>query len=128
MIWKMLIIMVAFLMPYLSRLPGVFTRDATWFWSYLPSWGGFAFLSIFNALAVVPLLVLALVGDNSRVGYAFLITAAVHGLATFWFNYNYDLAADAQAGIALIVFPLAVLGITTVVGLVTFFGERMIKQ
>jgi hypothetical protein len=125
--WKIIVIIVAFAMPYLARIPRSLTRGPDWFWSYLPSPGAFFFFSAFNLIGLVPLAILAAVSARSGANGAFILTAVVHMAATFAFHQGYDLASDAQAAIGLVVFPLIVFAITALIALVAFFIERAIR-
>jgi hypothetical protein len=124
--WKIIVIVVAFAMPYLARIPRSLTRGPEWLWSYLPSPGALLFFGAFNLIGLVPLAILAAVSARSGANVAFILTAAVHMAATFAFHQGYDLAADAQAAIGLVVFPVIVGAITAVTALVAFFAERWI--
>ncbi|HYF61174.1 MAG TPA: hypothetical protein VD886_00080 [Herpetosiphonaceae bacterium] len=127
MAWKIVLIAMAFAMPYLARIPRSFTRGADWFWSYLPSPGAFLFFGAFNLIGLAPLAVLGFVSASKGTDTAFLATALVHMAATFLIHQGYDLAADAQAAIGLVVFPLLVFAITAATALVAFFAERAIR-
>ncbi len=128
MYWRItLILVIAFFMPYLARIPGMFIHGSEWMWSYIPSPEGFLFLSAFNLIALIPLAVLGFISANRGMNVAFIVTTIVYCVATFFFHSSYDLASDAQAAIGLVVFPFIIAGITLLTALISFFAERALK-
>ncbi len=125
--WQITLV-VAFFMPYLARIPGMFTRGPEWLWSYIPSLNAVLFFSMFNLIALVPLGVLGFFSASKGMEVSLILTTIVYMGLTFFFHYSYDLASDAQAAIGLMIIPLVIAGITLVTALVTFFAEIVIKR
>ena len=91
-------------LPYLCRL----YKGLDWMLQYLPdSLGGVLFFGAFNAVAVAPLLLAWFLRKRLPVTW-YLTFAAVTGLICL-LHHDYDLAADAQAAIALVIFPFFIL-------------------
>lgn len=121
-------LVLAFLMPYLSRVPGMTTYGSDWLWSYIGGISGFLFFGAFNLISIVPLLVVGLFFIFEKVRISFALTALVHLLATYYLHHDYDLAADAQAAIGLIFIPIIILVITLPVALVSSVIEWSIYR
>jgi hypothetical protein len=117
------VLVLAFLMPYLSRIPGTVVHGSDWFWSYLPDVSGFLFFSVFNLISIIPLLAAGLFFAFGRFKVSFALTALTHLIATFYFHHDYDLAADAQAAIGLIFIPIFVGVITLAVAIISTVVE-----
>ena len=91
-------------LPYLCRL----YKGLDWMLQYLPDGlGGFVFFGAFNAVAVVPLLPAWFLRKRLPATW-YLTFAAVTGLICL-LHHDYDLASDAQAAFALVIFPFIVL-------------------
>jgi hypothetical protein len=118
------VIAAAILMPYLARLPLTLTRGAGWLYQYTPSVSAVVFFSAFNLLSLLPLVFAGILFITNRATWTFYIGAAVYLTAMFFFNFDYDLTADAQAAIALLVFPFIAAFFTFVGAAIAFVVER----
>ena len=123
-----IVLLVAFVAPYLSRIPGTITHGSEWFWSYLPSFSAFMFFGAFNLISLIPLLVVGIFFVRGKFKVSFALATLTHLVSTFWFHHNYDLAADAQAGIGLIFIPIVVGAITLAVGAVSMLVEWLVNR
>ena len=92
------------LLPYLCRLP----KGIDWVKQYLPDEGhlvgGLIFFHCFYSIPAV-LLVISIY-TSKKYAIPFLTTFLSLTIVTIYFNYNYDLASDAQAAIGLIFMPI----------------------
>lgn len=118
---RIAITVVGILLPYAARIP----RGSEWLQQYTDtSVAGFLFFGAFNAIAWGALLGASSLFRHPRpmllpclLGFGFLA----------WAHYNLDLAADAQAAIALVLIPIfAVVPIAIGVGL-GWIGERLLR-
>lgn len=112
---QILIVIVGIILPYAARLP----RGTEWVGQYTGTGlNGFLMLEAFNAIAW-----------GSLLGLTFLIRRPIAMLAPCllgfgflaWTHATLDLAADAQAGIGIVLIPiyaLAPIAIGGVIGLV----------
>jgi hypothetical protein len=96
---------IGILLPYLARLPGVARHGSTWLTSYFPSFGAMVFLGVFNLLPVATLFALRRLDKNRDVPVR--VAAFLAYLFLFYNHAVLNLAADAQAAIALIFIPVA---------------------
>lgn len=100
------------LLPFLARLP----LGVDWAAQYLPDAGrvlwGLLFFAAFNSLPGV-VLAIAVLGRLALPRAALLLVFLLMSTLTIAAHYGYDLAADAQAAIWLVVAPvyIAVVGI-----------------
>jgi len=97
------------ILPYLSRLP----RGLDWVAQYLPDEGflvpGLIFFHALYSAAAIPLIRHLYLGEKPGPAWTLALLAET---AFIWFwNKDYDLAADAQAATGLVVFPLVAMGI-----------------
>ena len=92
------------LLPYLSRLP----YGIEWVKQYLPDPGmEIVGLLFFHAFYSIPAVILiASVYLSKRHAIPFITTFLVLSIVTVLLNHDYDLAADAQAAIGLLVIPM----------------------
>jgi hypothetical protein len=96
---RIIVVLVGLLLPYAVRLP----RGAEWLHQYTDiSLGGWLFFVAFNAIAWGAILAVSFLYRRpvsllapSLFGFGFLA----------WAHYSLDLAADAQAAIALVIIP-----------------------
>ena len=118
---RIAITVIGILLPYAARIP----RGSDWLQQYTDtSVDGFLFFGAFNAIAWGALLGASFLFRHPRpmllpclLGFGFLA----------WAHYNLDLAADAQAAIALVLIPIfAVVPIAIGVGL-GWIGERLLR-
>ena len=116
------IIIVGILLPYLARIPGGTEWVEQYMWLDL---GGFLFTAAFNAIAWGALLALTFLYRHAAsmffpcgLGFVFLA----------WAHYTLDLAADAQASIALIFIPIYSLVPTGVGALIGLVIDRRVRR
>ena len=115
---RILVVLLGLLLPYATRLP----RGAEWLHQYTDlSFGGWLFLGAFNAIAWGAILVVSFLYRRpvslfvpSLLGFGFLA----------WAHYTLDLAADAQAAIALIFIPIVALAPILVGAAIGYFLDR----
>lgn len=115
---RILVILVGLVLPYAARVP----RGLQWLEQYTQAGlGAWLFLSAFNAIAWVALLAVSLTYQRpssllapSLLGFGFLA----------WAHYSLDLAADAQAAIALVFIPIYALGPLLVGAAIGFVLDR----
>ncbi len=123
-----LVLLLGFFMPYLSRISGATVHGSDWFWSYLPDLSGFLFFSAFNLISLLPLVGAGLFFLFGRFKLTSVLATLTHLIATFYFHHDYDLAADAQSAIGLIFIPIIVGGITLAVAAISLVIELVIKK
>jgi len=119
---RIVVALVGILLPYAVRLP----RGLTWLHQYLDvGLGGFLFFGGFNAIAWVAILALGSL-------YKRPVSLLVPSLSGFgflgWAHYSLDLAADAQAAIALVFIPIYALLPIAVGGLIGYGLDRYLRQ
>lgn len=101
---RIAIVVVGILLPYVARLPGVFTHGPDWLWSYLGHGVAAAlFFGLFNAIAWGAVLKASYSYRNPHAVWfaavpAFVFLAANHAFL--------DLSADPQAALGLLFIPL----------------------
>lgn len=110
------------LIPYVARLP----RGITWLQQYLDvGLGGFLFFGGFNAIAWGAILALGSLYKRP----ASLLVPSLFGFAFLaWAHYSLDLAADAQAAIALVFIPVYALLPIAVGGLIGYGVDRYLRR
>ena len=101
---RWLILIFGILMPYLARLPGIPEHGIGWLLSYFGS-GIFAIL-FFQAFNMILVGVVWLFTRNLKQPLLALWPAVLGYALPFYFHATLDLAADAQAAIALIFIPI----------------------
>jgi hypothetical protein len=105
--WSLLALLYVNLLPYLSRSWG----GLDWVAQYLPDAGfelvGMLFFHTFYSMPAIPLIISIWVSKTSRAPW--LCTVAVVTAFTVAVNATNDLAADAQAAISLVVFPVFIM-------------------
>ncbi|HVK94744.1 MAG TPA: hypothetical protein VM571_08455 [Noviherbaspirillum sp.] len=94
--------------PYLARVPGTFIHGHKWLTSYFPSLEGVVFFGIFNLIPWGALALLRASYRNSVIPFWSAAAAALCFL--FYVHSRLDLAADAQAAIALVFIPIYSVG------------------
>lgn len=119
---RLVIIVLGIAMPYLARLPGVATHGSSWLTSYfgngLPA---LLFFGAFNAICWGAAL-LATVGLRHVRSAWFPAVAALGSSA--WMHSTVDLAADAQAALALVFIPFMTLPFTATGWIIGYFYDR----
>ena len=102
-----LLIAYFILLPFLSRIGG----GPGWVAQYLPDEGllvpGLIFFALFSSIPAITLIGL-LPSSPESARLPEIIAFVVMSVLTVLFNYDYDLASDAQAAIGLVVFPIVV--------------------
>ncbi len=98
------------LLPYLCRLP----KGIDWAMQYLNTESflmfifGFLFFSLFAAIPAL-LLVFSII-FSQKYCFPFIFTFLILSVLIIYYNYNYDLASDAQAALGLIFMPIYATG------------------
>lgn len=107
-IWSVGVLIWVNALPYLSRLP----KGTDWAAQYLPDEGWLIFgLIFFHALHSTPAIpLIKSLRESQRPGIPWAIALLTVTALTWFFNYDYDLAADAQAATGLVIFPLMAMG------------------
>jgi hypothetical protein len=115
---RIIVVVVGIILPYAVRLP----RGITWFEQYIDGgFIGFLLIGAFNAVAW-----------GAIVGITFLyrwpksvIAPSLFGFGFLaWAHYSLDLAADAQAAIALAFIPIYALLPIAIGGLIGYVLDR----
>lgn len=118
---RLIIIILGILLPYLARLPG----GIDWLQQYtdISIWG-WLFFGAFNAIAWGTILAISF-----KYKQAFsLIAPCLLGFGFLaWAHYTVDLAADAQAAIALIFIPIYALLPIAIGGGIGYFVDQKLQ-
>ncbi len=113
-------IIVAWLVPFLARIPSVPMHGWAWFTDYLPGVGGLFFISAFN---LIPGVVLFGVGKGSKQApMAFWFGASAGVGFLLWAHGTLNLRSSSTAAIALAFIPIYGAGAVVVgwvIGLIT---------
>lgn len=119
---RIAIALIGILLPYAARLP----RGFNWVAQYLDvGLGGFVFFGGFNAIAWGAILALGFLYKRP----ASLLVPSLFGFAFLaWAHYSLDLAADAQAAIALVFIPIYALLPIAVGGLIGYGVDRYLRR
>ena len=124
--YSLIILAYVNLVPYVCRMWRGFDFVA----QYLPDKGhlisGICFFGGFASLPAIPLFVVFLCRKNIPITFVTSIIVAT-ALLVFW-NYDYDLATDAQAAAGLIFIPLYAATITGVIAAITGSIEFLIRR
>ena len=115
---RIIVVLVGLLLPYAARLP----RGAEWLYQYTDTGlGGWLLFGALNAIAWGAILAVSFLYRRpvsllvpSLLGFGFLA----------WAHYSLDLAADAQAAIALIFIPICALAPILAGAAIGYFLER----
>lgn len=116
---RIAIVLIGIGLPYLARIPGIYSRNPAWLTSYLDTGIiGFAIMSVSGAINWGSIL---LVTRKFRSIGAILVAAAIGFTLPAYGNATLDLRADALSALAIPMFPimsLPLVGIGWLVGLV----------
>ena len=113
-------------MPYLARIPGTFTHGAQWLISYFgDGLGAVAFFGAFNVICWGAAL-LATLGYRHAQSAWFPTVAALGSSA--WLHSTVDLAADAQAALALVFIPFMTLPFTATGWIIGHLVDRYLQS
>ena len=94
---------IGILVPYLARIPGMSSHGTGWLTSYFgDTWWAPVFFQAFNAAMWVPILLWTKDYQHPK---ALAIPVILAFAFPLYLHSTVDLAADAQAAIALIVIP-----------------------
>jgi hypothetical protein len=115
---RLIVMLVGILLPYAARLP----HGISWLQQYTDNGiGGGLFLSAFNAIAWGAIIAVSLLYKRpsslwapTLLGFGFLAFA----------HYSLDLAADAQAAVALVFIPIYALVPIAIGAIVGYFMDR----
>lgn len=119
---RLLILVLGALLPYLARLPGALTRDASWLTSYFgKDLSAFLFFSAWNAVGWGAVLLGTLGLRRPR---SVWVVAAVGFLLPLVVHSSLDLASDAQAAIVLVFVPIYSLPLVLVGALLARWYDR----
>lgn len=119
---RFIIIVLGILLPYLARLPG----GIDWLQQYTDiSLWGWLFFGIFNAIAWGAILAISFKYKRPLS----LIAPCLLGFGFLaWAHYTVDLAADAQAAIALIFIPIFALLPIAIGGIVGYWIDQKLER
>jgi len=118
-------IITAWLIPFLSRIPGIPLHGWAWFTDYLPGIGGLLFISGFN---LIPGIVLYGVGKGSKrapIAFWFAASAAVGFL--LWAHGTLNLRSSSTAAIALAFIPIYGAGVVVVGWVIGLLTNTVVK-
>ena len=101
---RWIIVILGLILPYVARVPGMFMYGDDWLMSYIMGGlGGLVFILGFNAITWGTVLLMTIGMKHARSAWF----PAVLGFAVPLLGHaTLDLAADAQAAIALIFIPM----------------------
>jgi hypothetical protein len=106
--WSVGVLIWVNALPYLSRLP----RGLEWVAQYLPDEGwlvfGLLFFQAFHSAPAIPLI--KSLRESGKPGLFWALALLAVTFLTWIFNKDYDLAADAQAAMGLVIFPVMTMG------------------
>jgi hypothetical protein len=119
------VLIIGFLMTYLSRIPLAFERGANWIWSYIPAGDPMAWFlfNVFHGGSLVPLALFGFSYLRGKVKWTFHAAALAHFVTTAFLYYDYQ-ARYAEDVISFVVFPGVIAFVVFVVGGVVYFIER----
>jgi hypothetical protein len=118
-------IITAWLIPFLSRIPGIPLHGWAWFTDYVPGIGGLLFISGFN---LIPGIVLYGVGKGSKrapIAFWFAASAAVGFL--LWAHGTLNLRSSSTAAIALAFIPIYGAGVVVVGWVIGLLTNTVVK-
>lgn len=119
---RWVIVVLGIAMPYLARLPGIATHGSSWLTSYFGNGLlAFLFFGAFNAICWGTALLATMGLRNPRSAW-FPVIAALGSSA--WMHSTIDLAADAQAAIALVFIPFLTLPFTATGWIIGYYYDR----
>lgn len=120
-----LVLVIGFLMTYLSRIPLAASRGAGWIWSYIPAGDLTAWFlfNLFHLGSLVPLGMFAFFYLRGYVRWAFHVAALAHFVTTFFLYYDYE-GKRAEDVISFVVFPVMIAFVSFAAGAIVFFIER----
>jgi hypothetical protein len=112
---RIIVVLVGLLLPYAARLP----RGGEWLHQYTDiSLAGWLFFGAFNAIAWGAILAVSLLYRRP----VSLLAPSLSGFGFLaWAHYSLDLAADAQAAIALLFIPILALAPILVGAVIGYF-------
>ena len=119
---RWIVLLVGVLLPYVVRLP----RGLGWLQQYTHvEFAGWVLLNVANAVAWGAILIASLLYQRpasllapSLLGFGFLAYA----------HYGADLAADAQAGLALLFIPIYALVPITIGAIIGYIADRISRS
>jgi hypothetical protein len=119
---RLIVMLVGILLPYAARLP----RGLQWLGQYTgESIGAWLFLGAFNAIAWGAIIAASFLYKRpsslwapALLGFGFLAFA----------HYSLDLAADAQAAVALVFIPIYALVPIALGAVIGFFVDRTMRR
>lgn len=115
---RIVAVLAGIMLPYAARV----TRGEEWLMSYIElGWGGFAFIQFFNAFAWGSILLISLLYRRPAALWPPCLLA--YGYLA-WAHASLNLAADAQAAVALVFIPLYAIPLAAVGGLVGYGLNR----
>ena len=119
------VLIIGFLMTYLSRIPLAFERGVGWIWSYIPAGDAQAwlFFNMFHIGSLLPLILFGISYVHGKVKWAFHAAALAHFITTAFLYYDYK-ARYAEDVISFIVFPVMIAFVAFVGGGIVYFIER----
>jgi len=120
---RWLVAILGVLTPYLSRLPGVPGNGWGWLTSYFgDTFYAPLFFGAFNAVCWGAVILGSLAYHRPQTIW---FPAAGALLSSFWMHSTVDLAADAQAAIALVIIPFLTLPFSATGWIIGYFTERI---
>jgi len=122
-----IVLLIGFLMPYLSRIPLAFKFGAPWIWKFTPDLEAFVALGGVFIVSLFPVALFGMLFILSKFRWAFYASALTHTVGTVFFYYNiFENPRDEPLALAFIPIFLAV--ITFVSGSIGFLSELLVKS
>ena len=124
------ILILVNVLPYACRL----WHGLEWAGQYLPDggqpWVGFLFFGAFATIPAIPLI--AALFLRTWIPITFILSLITATAALSYFHHDYDLSADAQAALGLVVIPIfaagIILGVFVIAGLIELLIRKLLAS
>ena len=120
-----IVLLIGFLMPYLSRVPLAFKYGASWIWEFTPDLGSFGAIGGLFLVSLLPVAIFGILFIFTRFRWPFYLSTLAHfaGTAFFYYNIFEDPRAVPDEPLALAFIPILLGLLALVVGSVGFLVE-----
>jgi len=122
-----IVLLIGFLMPYLSRVPLAFKFGASWIWEFTPDLEAFVALGGVFIVSLFPVALFGMLFILSKFRWGFYVSALTHAVGTAFFYYNiFENPRDEPLALAFIPIFLAVIAFVS--GSIGFLAELLVKS
>jgi hypothetical protein len=123
------VLLIGFLMTYLSRIPLAAERGVNWIWSYIPAGDLTAWFlfNLFHLGSLAPLVLFGFFYLRGKVKWTFHVAALAHFVTTFFLYYNFE-GKRAEDVISFVLFPVIIDFVSIVAGAIAFLLEFFIER